>query len=561
MKQRLFQLIIFQFLFTTLISQDCTYIPLEFDEIEPVWTHRIIDTTFIGHIDTCGDYVQEYTDGVSQVSFNHHSFITEAHLYSITGTRYDADTGGGYLIDKIELETGEVVWQIAADLRTDEYRRQITFAEENMGMLYVYGRKYFRKDDKGDKQTTFSLSRTGYVFRRIYDADTGILLDGFDQTSGKLLVDNDPAQVNESVKLDYKPPFTTYYYPNRIDHFLTARNLLAEERTHNLIGWTLDTLGILISGPDTLVRGQYNGRPNLSAFYPIGGPEFKKTPEGNYLLLEQFSPIDNMAYDYDATLSEYSTEFELIRKIDLAEILPPVFNNLGIENITNNHLIISGEDDSHRLLLILNRDFTLHSLNDYGTYSGTIGYVHRHIIDNQGEAFFLDRNYISQGYSDMELFSSNLSGEIRLQKKLIVSDFNKIADLSEIFLLKNGDFLFRLGHSCYINGLATGKNREWMRFSREDFDLLDAVTETSPELDNIKLHPNPVQTKLTLELPEPFSGDLQLYNVAGQPVLNKSLESMVQIDLDVSGLSAGAYFILMTDAEGQVLRERFVKVE
>ena len=65
----------------TSLAQDdppCDYIPLEFNEVEPIWTHLVIDSTFIGHIDTSegiGQFKQYYYDGMDQLGFDGGSFV------------------------------------------------------------------------------------------------------------------------------------------------------------------------------------------------------------------------------------------------------------------------------------------------------------------------------------------------------------------------------------------------------------------------------------------------------------------------------------------------------
>jgi hypothetical protein len=78
--------------FDYIYEPPCEYMPLEFKEdVEPIWRHLVIDSTFIGYIDTAALYQTYYTDGMEQLYFDGGSFIDDNYLYSITMARYDLD--------------------------------------------------------------------------------------------------------------------------------------------------------------------------------------------------------------------------------------------------------------------------------------------------------------------------------------------------------------------------------------------------------------------------------------------------------------------------------------
>jgi len=116
------------FSLSLLAQQAGNYIPLEFTNLTPSWTHTSVDSTIIGHLP------EEYRD--LSLGFDGYSHITRSdnierapmivddYLCIISRTSYDIDVSGG-LIEKIDMNTGEKIWQNTFDLRTSSYKEFI----------------------------------------------------------------------------------------------------------------------------------------------------------------------------------------------------------------------------------------------------------------------------------------------------------------------------------------------------------------------------------------------------------------------------------------------------
>ena len=72
------------------------------------------------------------------------------------------------------------------------------------------------------------------------------------------------------------------------------------------------------------------------------------------------------------------------------------------------------------------------------------------------------------------------------------------------------------------------------------------------------VYPNPAQNMLSIELNEINDGQLSVFNLQGQEVLNRNIMSK-QIQLDVSTLPNGMYLIRFENDNGEQMVKQFVK--
>ncbi len=97
-------------------QNDCGYVPLQLDDVTPKWDHLVIDTTIIGYVDTTafwsdGDHFYNGMNHVMGFPNGTTSLVTDDHLYSYTNVKFDIDLGG-FIMEKIDLETGELLWKM-----------------------------------------------------------------------------------------------------------------------------------------------------------------------------------------------------------------------------------------------------------------------------------------------------------------------------------------------------------------------------------------------------------------------------------------------------------------
>lgn len=90
------------------------------------------------------------------------------------------------------------------------------------------------------------------------------------------------------------------------------------------------------------------------------------------------------------------------------------------------------------------------------------------------------------------------------------------------------------------------------------------VNKDDQQLQRIKLYPNPVDSLLTVELPENKQQiqELKIINIKGQIISTESYtidEKSKLIKVNVSKLTAGNYFIILKNSDGTMYQQQFIK--
>jgi len=99
-----------------------------------------------------------------------------------------------------------------------------------------------------------------------------------------------------------------------------------------------------------------------------------------------------------------------------------------------------------------------------------------------------------------------------------------------------------------IIGIASSRSK--------DMDNLASTTDDA--FDMIKLFPNPVHSKLHVQVAEGEFEMLTILSSTGQAVYQKRIET-TNISIDVSGLGSGVYMLRLQDAKGMVESKKFIK--
>ncbi len=123
-------------------------------------------------------------------------------------------------------------------------------------------------------------------------------------------------------------------------------------------------------------------------------------------------------------------------------------------------------------------------------------------------------------------------------------------DLSSLAGEENITFLFR----------AEFPNGGWVllddvAFANGTVTSVESVVEKSL----LTLHPNPTYSTLMIES-ENAVRRIEIINMLGQIVSVNAVESSTRHTVDVAGLAAGTYWVRMTDVQGTVITESFLKM-
>jgi hypothetical protein len=532
----------------------CSYIPLEFENILPLWSHLTIDSTIIGYNDSCGLYQKFYPDGMEHLSFDGGSFVNGDYLYALTMSEIDREASG-VIVDKVDLITGELIWQIKHDVRTEPYREGVIKAEviDDKFILYCV-----REDIADSLSTSFTKfnGRSGIYCKRVYDLESGQLIDYYtpqdsDTLNAKLF------WYNENYILD-----------NRIEVYGDIVGFTAGKGVY-LTKTTIDTFGHLISGPDTIYTGRFSDRSIFDRVFSRCGPQFALTEEGHHLYIEQYAPLPGVDLSFEAILTEFDEDFNEIRSVDLMTLGLGEFTQLVLSQVTDDYIMVTGckgfnsacsfcdpfflyFDREFNLLYNLDPDNNGHDIRVHQTFN---------IIRQDNNNYYIPyQQFNDVGQSKMLIYKSDENEEIELLKELTIKQ-TEWAGFPEVFLrLDNGDFLMKITHSCLIDGDKGSWHPEWFRFAAEDIELLSDVSDISDQLPDIVLSPNPVSDILSIKSEVLLQGRLYIHDIHGRLHSSQEISRAYQHDVDVSTLGQGSYMMILEDDNGRRVIKRFVKM-
>ena len=539
-------------------QEPCTYAPLQFEELSPIWRHYVIDSSMIGY--QAPDPADTYAyAGYNHLSWDIGSFVEGDFLYEMSEINISGDYAGAHM-EKIDINTGELMWQINNDIRTSEYREKVLDARVEKDVFIVSGIREDVTDDVSISidQFFFAGKLEGKIFERKYDLETG------DQISYIT-----PSQEDS---LAYNLFFIPWIYYNYFtegegaENYLDARNV-AEDKGTYLIRRKIDRLGRLTDGPDTLVTGRFNERLFSEAIH-VGGPRFRKKKDGNFLYLEQYSPQESADYSFEAYLSEYDKDFNLVNERNLKDFGIKQFSLIQIINTDENYILLRGcynidnafVNGCHSFLLVLDQDLNLLDKFD--------------LVDSQGRQYSFLPQYLKRGIdgrhyvtktqfspdidATVNILRSTSEGALEIFKKLTVSNSDKITTVMSMIILDNGDFLIKFRPSCYVDGIRTGEFREWQRIDADDF--MTSIANQDLDLDlEYKILPNPFNNYLEIDNPTNTITKVEIININGMVVKTQKTNFEPRIRINTSNVEAGYYFVRLTTHQNREVSRSIVK--
>ena len=140
------------------------------------------------------------------------------------------------------------------------------------------------------------------------------------------------------------------------------------------------------------------------------------------------------------------------------------------------------------------------------------------------------------------------------KQSLIDLTFKKVFETSNIFeyvdnqLKSNQTYSYRL--KAFSDISESG-------FVKIDAKTLVVLANQNEENDTFIVFPNPSREKLNITLVKPVSGELTIIDLTGSSVLSRNIEKRSLLNIDVSGLKKGVYFIII-EAENKVYSKKII---
>ncbi len=527
-----------------------------FEELTPLWRHVFVDSTMIGYPDPDPNSNFVYS-GNDHLEFDLGSFVQGDFLYGITQINLTGDIAGA-LIEKINLETGELIWQISNDLRASDYREKVLDARVEGDVFIVSG---IREDITNEQslqlaEVAFVAKSKGKVFERFYDLETGQQISYDTPSQGDSLAYN----------FSFLPWVYYNYFDDEKENFLDARNLAVGKGTY-LIRRKIDDLGRLVAGPDTLVTGRFNDRFLTDGIFTTG-PRLRKKEDGNFLYLEQYSPLDGIDLSFEAFISEYDKDFNLIRERNLKDFGLEKFSLIQILKTTTDYTLLRGcynvgsqtVSTCISFCLVLDQNLDLIDRFDLvDSEERQYSIIPSIITRGTNGAYFVPGSEFSLNNPSMiRILQTNSAGILEDFKRLEGINIDQRIAIEFMEILENGDFLMKLRHTCFENGSSNGAFQEWIRIDANDF--VSTLSEIDNEFDlKYIVSPNPFEDRLQIENSDRNISEVSIVNLNGVLIQTQKSGNEAKIVLNTTNMEAGYYFVKVVTVNNESVSIGVVK--
>lgn len=151
----------------------------------------------------------------------------------------------------------------------------------------------------------------------------------------------------------------------------------------------------------------------------------------------------------------------------------------------------------------------------------------------------------SVSYSEDTLY--NNGGTLIVGFSLTMYQGNTVVTISDSLSIDPVDSLIMLDVAIYCDQFKSsfqGRRIAYLRGAPEHhfYQSEELALSELGEMDYL-LYPNPVEDKLHVSFPEEVSGEISIYDTAGQLNLKRELKNEKSFDYDVNSLSKGVYFM------------------
>ena len=539
----------------------CDYHPIAFTDrdgavVQPVWQYVSKDPNYGEYYSVLFDGDNyEYYLGMDHIRWDGGSFVQDNYLYSLSQIDYAQDLAG-YFMEKIDIQTGELIWQIANDPTRVEYR-------EKPIQIDVIDGKVLRM--RGVAITEDEISFAGLLLGR---SAGSYFIREYDMVTGELLYEHHALESPDPFQMKSLRTDDINFLSRDTIEYLDFGGLL------DVGVWVTrvlsDSLGQVILERDTVILGVYNedrgdwGNRNI----------VERAPTGDVLFIESFYPASGTELEIAGQISLYDPQFQVKKTVDLIPLIG-TYRTANVVEMNEDHFVFNVCDiefgpGCHGSRFIV-MDYDLNILRTVkGHADGQQIYEGIDLVTDEGLFVFAEQYFDSGEPVEFKFYQENLEGSTTLFNEWQMNLYpNYNGDLYKMIQLPDGDFLLKFWYGCTqpdFHGIQQSFN-EWMRIAKEDMVLLSSDREIVTRKSDFKLYPNPTSGLLTLEI----EAALQVNRVIVRDALGRSVYEKTDVfsssaggsvtvrDIDVSHLDSGMYYLSVVSGDGVVYVKSIVK--
>jgi len=545
MKNKLiFLIIIFIAVANVIKSQDLhKFVPIKFLDYTPKWFYYVEDSTAIG------ENTFDKFDYISQ--FVHiNSIVRENYLYSLYRTRLKCSVDGLY-VEKREISSGQKVWSYLHDLRdggNNEKPSHMTFNDN--GNLEIVG--FITLD-----RTVFKRfpSKSFLLTLRILNSMTGKIIDSsfvdMQDSTAMILSKSYPIyKLNSSTNIDS----LTFQYIQGYN------NKKTDYYNRNIHAYTLDSKGHLHDTKET----------SFDSIMPIMYHEPPTLLEDNTFIstLHAFNGYNSLdsTYKYRYFINKFDRDLNLLNSAEITGILKFKNRYRLTQRYVDNEIIAFDYRNEPELFNWKNYyyifDYYGNIIDSINTrpdnsddfFAGTIQRISQ-------DEFLIAGSNLAAADKDFTLnfYKKKIGEPLKLVKNIKLGPQYYLAVIEKIIKLENGDYLLFGTSGAKKYNSAFNQWPFWMYISGKDLEGGVGVDDIKDDEISFEIYPNPASDRLNIKFRNLFTGKIEIFDEMGNIAIGKSVTKGEKVDLEISFIPKGFYFVRAI-AKDQIYKPvRFVK--
>ena len=539
-------------LFSGLVSsqEDCPYVSLKFGDVEPLWQHLVVDSTIIGYIDSNDIDSNEtsFINGANHLFSLQESLLFNGYIYSVTPSYFDADISG-YVLEKINVETGVLEWKVITDNRTEEFDYKVMKLEVVNNELHTFGVSSAQSDYSGILGLVIGYEDS-YYYKRVYHLETGALLREMDPSN-----DNENAAIVHS-EGHYNHNFfgeeiwEEFEYADWIDGGpLLTRKLI-------------DTLGNDLGIRDT-IRSDWEDTWSSDNQSSVVN-KFAKAENDTYLYIQEFIPkegVEGMPTYANATV--YDADLNILNKVDLIPLLGDSILLVTIREYTTDRIVLrvnySSFFEHDYFFFDTNFNFikkiSKTHANEYVEGPWFLG----NLIRPNDDMYFGTGVSLDDDFSYLSFYKSNEEGTLDSIRRLYFEDLEWVASVQKYYIMDNGDYVINLYNGCKEDNVFTASYSTWLRISADEFVEPVSLSDYSDNKVEVSIYPNPTSDIVRMSWNKIKMNKIQVFDFQGHQLIKVNDVEDGQVTLDLGNLSRGMYIVRLTSEQGNIVSKRIVK--
>jgi len=518
------------------------YVPLEFENLEPVWLHDIHDSTIIGHTIAANTAVR--FDGYTHVYRGEPTrprfLVTDDAVILASRVQYNNDIGGA-IIEKLDLETGELEWKTLFDLRTQDRREYVMNMSVEDDRLILYCN--YLNDDR-EFLGTITGGGFGHLSIKEYDINSGILIRETipDTTATDLLQIRTPFHDSKLFSLNDG----------------TIQSIIQGNKFETGAFFLIDTMnleGIKTNPTDTLSHELYLDWADtyLLLFHSYQKDSFTE----EIYSVDYFKPNSQGPEARTSQLIRYGNR-------NGREVIPFEYDdyenlsNFHIREITETHIImVAVREDYGTDILFVDKMTGVIDRTIYREPRQTI-FAGYDLLVEDGEVIVMNYSKVGDYYS-IDVYKSDGS-EMPLLKSFKLEIPRYIPEGRSLHRLEDGDYLLEFRYY----GLSSNGNTPKGSFSgimRITADQLGLTTSTEEIEDrpnpSIIIYPNPATDDITVRSNTIDAYDMIIHDMMGRMMLTSTVDNYTK-RIDIADLPSGHYYVQMV-TKGETYTTKLIK--